>query len=410
MVSQLDAPRWITDASSFLGIRDAALSQTYVSIGPRRTASPHEFYRYPAKFIPDFARTVIGAFTGPGELVVDPFVGGGTTLVEAMLAGRQSVGSDLNELATFVSEVKTTVLRGHDIRTLGDWTDNVLRAFRQRRKSTALDDWRAGGYLKELDARETWRLRALIATAIDHVGHLGTRTQQQFARCVLLRTAQWALDMRSDVPTTGEFREAFAQHAFGMLEVAGGFPLQLPRPYYKPTVLKAPLPGLSRARAVSGTQPRLILTSPPYPGVYVNYHRWKYLGRREMPAPYWIADRQDGRGIGHYTMGARADRTSDIYFRRLEDAFHDLASLMGPDTLLVQMVGFNNIGTQFQRYLTVMRRCGLTEIAFPQLATARDGRLWRSVPFRRWWTTTTTLQEIAPHTSQEVVLFHRLGP
>ena len=45
----------------------------------------HNFYRYPARFSPKLVRAAIEAFTEPGDLVLDPFVGGGTTLVEAMV-------------------------------------------------------------------------------------------------------------------------------------------------------------------------------------------------------------------------------------------------------------------------------------------------------------------------------------
>jgi hypothetical protein len=40
---------------------------------------------------------------------------------------------------------------------------------------------------------------------------------------------------------------------------------------------------------------KLIVTSPPYPGVHVLYHRWHVDGRRETPAPYWIAGCNDGQ-------------------------------------------------------------------------------------------------------------------
>ena len=61
----------------------------------------HEFYRYPARFSPRFARTVIEAFTEHGEVVYDPFMGGGTTLVEGMALGRRALGTDINSLAVF---------------------------------------------------------------------------------------------------------------------------------------------------------------------------------------------------------------------------------------------------------------------------------------------------------------------
>jgi DNA modification methylase len=89
---------------------EAVADRTPVSLGTRRTNSPHEFYRYPARFSPRFAAAAIEEFTSPGDVVLDPFVGGGTTLVEGMRLGRRTVGGDLNPLATFVSRVKTTTL------------------------------------------------------------------------------------------------------------------------------------------------------------------------------------------------------------------------------------------------------------------------------------------------------------
>jgi DNA methylase len=54
----------------------------------------HGFYKYPARFSPTFARAAIKTFTKPGQLVLDPHVGGGTTLVEARASGREAVGVD----------------------------------------------------------------------------------------------------------------------------------------------------------------------------------------------------------------------------------------------------------------------------------------------------------------------------
>src|SRR5258708_20248089 len=69
----------------------------------------HGFYKYPARFSPVFAGTAIRAFTQPGDLVLDPHVGGGTTLVEAIAAGREAVGVDISTLAEVVSSIKSTV-------------------------------------------------------------------------------------------------------------------------------------------------------------------------------------------------------------------------------------------------------------------------------------------------------------
>ena len=61
----------------------------------------HIFYRYPARFSPHFAGTATELFSKPSDLVYDPYMGGGTTVVEAMVRGRDAVGSDLNSLSVF---------------------------------------------------------------------------------------------------------------------------------------------------------------------------------------------------------------------------------------------------------------------------------------------------------------------
>ena len=107
------------------GVRVAALSRTPISLGIRRTVSPHEFYRYPARFSPALAAAIIEAFSGPGDVVADYFVGGGTTLVEAMRSGRLAIGSDINALAVFVSRVKTRRYTAGELAQVLEWADQV---------------------------------------------------------------------------------------------------------------------------------------------------------------------------------------------------------------------------------------------------------------------------------------------
>ena len=54
---------------------------------------------YRGNWPPQVPRNLIERYTSPGDLVVDAFVGGGTTLIEAWLLGRRSVGFDISRLA-----------------------------------------------------------------------------------------------------------------------------------------------------------------------------------------------------------------------------------------------------------------------------------------------------------------------
>lgn len=68
----------------------------------------HNIHRYSGKFIPQIAARTIALLTRPGELVIDPYCGSGTTLVECALLGRRAVGVDLSPLAVLVARVKIT--------------------------------------------------------------------------------------------------------------------------------------------------------------------------------------------------------------------------------------------------------------------------------------------------------------
>jgi DNA modification methylase len=70
----------------------------------------HGYHRYPAKFIPQLAARLIEDYSGLGDTVLDPFMGSGTTLVEAKRLGRPSIGVDINPVAHLVAEAKTRAL------------------------------------------------------------------------------------------------------------------------------------------------------------------------------------------------------------------------------------------------------------------------------------------------------------
>ena len=79
-----------------------------------KTYLTHNFHSFPAKFVPQIPKAVIEKFTKQKDLVLDPFCGSGTTLVEANLAGRDSIGLDTNPIAVLISKCKTTVVENSD--------------------------------------------------------------------------------------------------------------------------------------------------------------------------------------------------------------------------------------------------------------------------------------------------------
>jgi site-specific DNA-methyltransferase (cytosine-N4-specific) len=71
----------------------------------------HGYHPYSAKYIPQIPYRLVSKFTKKNELVLDNFMGSGTTLVESKVLGRNAIGIDVNPLACLISKVKTTTIQ-----------------------------------------------------------------------------------------------------------------------------------------------------------------------------------------------------------------------------------------------------------------------------------------------------------
>ena len=364
----------------------------------------HSFYKYPARFSPAFARAAIRAFTRPGDLVLDNHVGGGTTLVEALASGRHAIGVDISTLAEFVATVKTTIYCEAELDTLEAWSKRVADMIHARKSSIYFPDYADLGYYKHLDDSSRWRLRKAIEQGLGSAIRLSTPRLESFGRCAVLRTAQWALDGRAKLPSLDEFREFLQATAEAMVNGARALRAAVPSPWPTIAVINRSAVGLEDDERLGAWRaPRLVLTSPPYPGVHVLYHRWQVDGRKEAPLPFMIANKLDGSGGSYYTMGDRKNPKLSAYFVNIKGTMSSAAALASEETVFVQMVAFSDVSWQLERYLQTMQEAGLEEVFLPALRRERDGRLWRSVPNRRWYSD----QRGDTPGSQEVVLIHR---
>jgi len=245
----------------------------------------HNFYRYPARFSPLFVREVIRQYSRPGETVLDPFMGGGTAIVEALALGRKVIGVDLNTLAHFVSTVKTTPLSNYDVEVLEEWLADVQDV---GRRGIGEADQPVRNLPRHL--QKTW------ADLMAQVEWLPLERQQNFVRCVLLKTGQWAIDCKELIPSGADTLKQFANHFHEMIQGVEEFVgtcrmegIKKSKIRQNRLLLCRSTAGLeSESRLATVSKPTLVVTSPPYPAVHILYHRWQVQGRRETPAPYWL--------------------------------------------------------------------------------------------------------------------------
>lgn len=106
--------------------------------GQKSGYASHDLHAFPAKFPPQLPRVFIRGLTQPGDIVLDPMMGSGTTLVAALLEGRNGVGLDLDPLALRLSHVKTTRI---DIDTLRDTGYKIIsRAYSLLSNGNSIDE------------------------------------------------------------------------------------------------------------------------------------------------------------------------------------------------------------------------------------------------------------------------------
>ncbi|HGJ65622.1 TPA: hypothetical protein ENS27_09555 [bacterium] len=105
----------------------------------------HKFHSYPARFIPQIPKTFIKLFTDEDDIIIDPFCGCGTTIVEAFLNGRDSIGNDFNPLACLITKVKAQLISEGDL--------NLLAKKLMELKRYVDSDHRRPEYFKKLPKR-----------------------------------------------------------------------------------------------------------------------------------------------------------------------------------------------------------------------------------------------------------------
>lgn len=367
----------LDDRDKHTRLRNALLFSGYTS------GLTHHFYHYPARFSPEFARTVVQELSQPKDWVFDPFMGGGTSIIEGLALGRSMLGVDINALAHFVTTVRTTPLSQADEEQLLDWAQRVSRLF-----SSSDFDWEYEPAVPNLPRP----IETLLAGALIFAGDLPFARQRAFARCALLRLGQWALESRDDsvvrrqrlareLPRLVHSTLAGLREFVERCRMAG---LSKDQITSHRVLLHRDTLGVDEEEALKPLRGRikLVVTSPPYPAVHVLYHRWQVRGRKETPAPYWIANVSDGCGASFYTFGSRTPTGLESYFRRLSAAFTSIRSLLAPDALVVQLVAFADTQSHLPRYLAAMNNAGYVEA---RLFDRYSSRLRRRVPNRRWY-------------------------
>lgn len=362
----------------------------------------HNFYSYPARFSPELVKEIIKNFSSSGDWFFDPFMGGGTSIVEALAMGRYAIGVDINSLAWFVSVSKTTPISSNDIVQLREWVSSISSAQTEDYPSLEIDELKRHfpkGFLHSLDS------------FLGSTDRLKSQNSKRLARLAMLKVYQNSLSNRNGYPSSKELKQKLDTELekiiVGLekfLNACQGSGFTKQEILLSRKLLNRSSIGIENDNKIKDLvrKPRLVFTSPPYPGVHVLYNKWQIASRKETFLPYYISGTNDPRSEAYYTLGGRSKAGVVKYFDLITQSFLSISKVIHPKALVAQLVGFSDSTVQLPSYLKAMKEAGYKEI-FPLSENGK--RLWRDVPNRKWYTNIGDRWD----SSKEVLLFHVLS-
>lgn len=289
----------------------------------------HNLHPWPAKFIPQIPAEVIAACSEPGDLVLDPFAGCGTTAVEALRAGRSVLATDINPLAVLITQAKSAPPASAERDRIAAWSAGL----RPVRVSKDLLDaapaipnigyWFDPAVIAQLSflrgaidelGRSTTFLRVVFSAIVNAVSHQESET----------RYRRVERDIRAS-----DVIERFQRRLARALAMAADFEAAVPSGDATATVACCDARALEDA--TGGATCDLAVFSPPYPNAfdYHLYHRFRL---------FWLG--HDPRQLKHSEIGAHLRyQSQDDWPRDMREALAEVAALLRPEALCVVIVG-----------------------------------------------------------------------
>ncbi len=343
-------------------------------------ALTHGFHAWPARMHPHTAAALIREVAPAHGAVVDPFMGGGTVVLEAMLAGREAYGGDVNPLAVEVAWARTRRWpdgRAEALVTRARAAVTAARHLRDERQVPAAFRKHEGPWYDPPALAEVWSIAQAVAGEPD--AELA-RMLRVVLSSILVKASRQAsdsvtrLDREHRFVPRGRVEQWFVaraeEHARNLTALRAALPPGVPEPRIAQRDARAAAPTLAGRVAA-------VVTSPPYPGTYdyVEHHRRRYaaLGLDpELAERAELGSRREQRALG---TEAAAQRFQD-----------DLAAAMGawratlaPGGRVLMVIGDGQQPRGVVRALPIVRRAGEAAGLRVVASASQPRRVWGHV-------------------------------
>jgi DNA modification methylase len=333
-----------------------------------RTKHVHKLHPYLGKFIPQLVEVFLQRYFEPGTCVYDPFVGSGTTLVEANVFGADCVGCDISSFNCLLSRVKVTPY------ALGALELSLRSSLEQARQAGPAPTDEAGNWLRRWYSPralgELLRYREIASENLDDPAW-------DVAKVILSRAARSArLTTHFDLDfPAAPIHEPYYCHKHKRLCRPVDEAAKFLARYTTDTVTRIRAFAAVRTdRAVEvlhedsrtadlPLEPHGVITSPPYPGLidYHEQHRYAFelLGLEDRTAVE----------LGRARRGTSKAAVSE-YVRGMIDVFRNTSRQLPPGAPVVIVVNDSR-----RLYPEILDAAGLTlEQRLTRHVNRRTGR------------------------------------
>ncbi len=281
----------------------------------------HGIHPYHAKFIPSIPKDFMLQYSKTGQKILDPFCGSGTTLLEALLNGRDAVGVDMNNIAVKISLAKTFI---PDIRELDCIFDEIIEDF------TTLTEYTTVSF----PDKEVWYTKD-VSEVIDKLFFLISKIKSNDYRNVfevllssILKTVSnkrsiWnngyiADNVLPNKKYTGDALKVFRNKYYALKKSYIELVSALPNRVGNVSIQLSNIIDYS-----PNEQFDLVITSPPYPFAvdFVKYNRLVY---------YWFGwdvNKKSEEETGSRTKRNRSNAVED-FFNEMELVYKHIFSLV----------------------------------------------------------------------------------
>lgn len=346
------------------------LSRDLTFKGQKTNYASHNIHAFAAKFPPQLPRLFIRELTRPGDVVLDPMVGSGTAIVEAILADRHAIGVDLDPLAVIIAQVKSMRLNLPQCVNLG------TKLLHEAKKSFVLSgDKELSCYYspQTYEFFKYWfkphtiaELHALIQ-AIDEVRQPAIKLffKVVFSSTIITKSGglSCARDLAHSRPHRDDNKE-ISQSAFDAFRVRLYKAIESMGNLVETTARVHVVRGDARSLPLRDNSVQLIVTSPPYAANAIDYVRahkfslmWfgyepkslselrrNYIGAEVRSRKLRLAS-ETGNRILHALQQEDGGRAAVVahYFSEMEVTLSEMLRVLSPGRAAILIVGSSTI-------------------------------------------------------------------